>query len=343
MWMAAWLASALVSMTPAEASVLRWQAPAEVCPSQGQVSAQLESLLGSRTLALRARADVRRHDAGWRAQLRVTWNGRTDTRTLDAADCNALANAITLLVAVMGDPLAVADSIELPAVASSSLPSPPPSTETNSVVRTETAAPPPSGHSSLSAAAGTPPPAALDRGFSLQTAAWGDIGSLSRIAAGASLGIAWRRPRWRARIEALYLPPQRISSTEPEAGQGRIQVAALRGGACARLGSPTVEVPLCALAEAGAIAATRFGPAANLRAGNPWVAAGAGMGVHVRLSSRWALFSRLEAMVPLAPRQYRHAELLLYQTAPVTARAAFGVEFRWAGQFSAEPGKTPIE
>ncbi|MEM7154806.1 MAG: hypothetical protein AAF799_18295 [Myxococcota bacterium] len=338
--MAAPLAMALIALSPAQSPTLHWNAPSEACPSQARVSARLDSLLGSRTVALRARAQVVPHGTGWRGRLRITWDGQTDERVLDAADCEALANAITLLVAVMGDPIAVSHAVELPAVASTLVPPPP--------LEVQATATEPSGSADAEAVTHPAPnptrrPSRFDRGASLQVAAWGDLGSLSRLSFGPSLGLAWRRPRWRARLEALYLPPQRVPSTEPEAGRGRVQVVALRAGACVRLGVPAVEVPLCGLTEAGMLVATHFGPDADRRAGDPWVAAGAGTGFIVRFAPRWAVFSRLEAMIPLTPRQYRHGDLLLYQTAPVTARAALGIEFRWGGQFFAEPGKASNE
>lgn len=94
-----------------------WQAPNE-CPDSTSVKAHTERLLGQPLHAapnqrIVARARVRRNDAGnWELSLSLASNEQVADETLIAQQCDALADATALKVALAIDPLATARAIE---------------------------------------------------------------------------------------------------------------------------------------------------------------------------------------------------------------------------------------
>ena len=86
---------------------LSWDAPAGVCPDRATLLRRMNGLLGDRPLALAAQARV--HDRGapadrFRLTLRLRWNGGSLERDLAAEDCEVLAQAMVVLVAVLAAP-----------------------------------------------------------------------------------------------------------------------------------------------------------------------------------------------------------------------------------------------
>lgn len=95
---------------PAEHPTLRWDAPAE-CPSEAEVVARTEGLLGQpladyeRTLDVRAEVEHASTPAESRWRVRLVLGERV--RELEAGECETLADAVALIVAGTIDPTAL--------------------------------------------------------------------------------------------------------------------------------------------------------------------------------------------------------------------------------------------
>jgi hypothetical protein len=83
-----------------------WRAP-EGCPSASVVAEGIAHLLGGPARDLRVQATVER-GSHWLVTLETTSKTASGHRTIEAATCQGLANATTLIVALLIDPDAVA-------------------------------------------------------------------------------------------------------------------------------------------------------------------------------------------------------------------------------------------
>jgi len=87
---------------------LTWNAPEQLCPSPAQVARDALELVGpgeSRIRKAEATATVTQaEDGSWKVELVTEIDGHKGTRTLDARTCEELADATSLIVALMIDP-----------------------------------------------------------------------------------------------------------------------------------------------------------------------------------------------------------------------------------------------
>ena len=96
------LGAAHASAQPA-AVELTWQAPAG-CPTEAAVRAEARRALGAvprDAPALTAHARVTRQGTRYALQLETTFQGERGERTLEASDCRALAQSVTLVLGVL--------------------------------------------------------------------------------------------------------------------------------------------------------------------------------------------------------------------------------------------------
>jgi hypothetical protein len=111
--LAAWLAAGPGEPAPTGSVEFRWDAPTEHCPSEAEVLAQLERLLGGQVSAqgdrrLTAIARVRREtDGRWDLRLWTVTQEETSERSMSGSDCVVLAEAAALLAAMAIDPSAL--------------------------------------------------------------------------------------------------------------------------------------------------------------------------------------------------------------------------------------------
>lgn len=315
----------------AEPAPVRWQADDQACPSAAEVEARLRSLLGARTLELSAEVDVVRATPGWRAHLRMRWHGHLDEQTVEAPDCNTVADATMLMVAAMADPLTTSRATRVPTPEPLQFPpTPTPTDAPTDAPTTNPIAPPRTPTPST-------PPESRDRGPSVALGTLVDRGSVPGFAVGPTVALGWQTPSLGLKLEGLYLPPTSVASTAPYATSARVQLGAARLRTCVRLGGTRVELPLCALAEGGVVGASRFGEQADRSALDPWLALGPTAGIRVALGSRLALNARLETLIPLTRGQYGYDGDILHLTEPLVVRAALALEFHWAIQIGPQP------
>jgi len=91
---------------------LRWEAPIE-CPTGADVRAEVARLLGGvlpAELSLRAEGEATRSDDGWTMRLHTSMGGEEGERELAGERCEELGEAAALILALMIDPIAVAEN-----------------------------------------------------------------------------------------------------------------------------------------------------------------------------------------------------------------------------------------
>jgi len=102
-----------LAAAPARAQLeLRWDAPVE-CPTADDVRAEVTRLLGGSMppdLSLRADGEATRSDDGWTMHLRTSMGGEDGEREIAGERCEELGEAAALILALMIDPAAVAET-----------------------------------------------------------------------------------------------------------------------------------------------------------------------------------------------------------------------------------------
>jgi hypothetical protein len=275
----AWVvASTLVglSMQPAEPRgfALQWEAPDD-CPGAEDVTLAIGEVVGDdgalERTDVRAQARVEARDDGFVLALQIG-EGR---RELVGKSCEEVAATAAFLVAIAIDPRALGKPIPTivkqhepttPEVPPPSIVEPPPEPTTPAPTMVATPTP-------------TPAPAARTRAIAIagRVAAGIGLGPSPRTtgAFAASVGIAHRF--FRAELEGQYWIPRRLAwpNDRDIAVIAQLWTVGLRG--CGVLARGRLEIPLCALAQAGLIHAKGDGDLRSQRARVPWVGVGGGV------------------------------------------------------------------
>ncbi|MEX1362672.1 MAG: hypothetical protein AB1Z98_06065, partial [Nannocystaceae bacterium] len=196
---------------PTPPEPVRWEAPSG-CPGAQTLRRGIEQRLGRRLVADEVEVDARvsARAEGFTLELRTTVDGLTDTRTLEAAECEALADATALVVALAVDPVAVAEVLEAAravALEDEPIAAPPLLPATSSSDSTEEAeptAPPATPDSEL----GVGRDRGLEGGILRLTGGLG-LGAVPGPTGALSLagGLQWRRAR--LELEGSYWVPRR--------------------------------------------------------------------------------------------------------------------------------------
>ena len=250
----------------------------------------------------------------YQVDLTIEFDGDHDTRRLEGTDCEAVAQAAILLIAVRLDEVPEARQSAQPEFPDpASVPVPPASTHSEEVqpsgpkkrttVQTavqkdpqEPAVPP----------AGKPRrnKVPLNEGLTLAAAAGLSVGATPNPGIPLELGIGWAWPRLSVGVRGRYYIPRRIAVGERSA---RIQLGTVGPEACVRFPAAVIEIPLCAQASAGASRADDLGPQSHARVG-AWVEAGLESGVVAHLTRRWALVARIGAAGVIRGTRYVFAD-----------------------------------
>jgi hypothetical protein len=210
MWVDAWLRrglglSLMVQVTSASAAEVDWQAPAE-CPDVEELRFRVERTIGmplSHAARLRFVARAAPSSGGYRAHVVIEGaSGEARRRELTAPDCSALADLVTVTLALA---LGVADDEPLDAAAPAPAPpdtpltAPRPSVEAALLGRDRAA---------LAPASEAPDDARAWRpGLSLWVL--GDSGSLPRPGAGVALGVQLESSQLELRALGTWVFEQR--------------------------------------------------------------------------------------------------------------------------------------
>lgn len=271
-----------------------------------------------------------------RARVEIEFGGRTESRALEARDCDALLDAVALLVAVTLDPTEVPPAPEPPEPPEPEpAPEPPepepPEPEPEPAPDPERPAlepeppepaPPPS-----------PPPRPAPPSGSITLAAGllggGEIGAIPRGTGGIRPTLRLTVRRLTVELAGDYWVRRRHRVLDTgETITVELGVAALRIGGL--VGQGRVRVPIGGGLEAGSMRGAAFGLREARADRWPWLAGLAWASVLVRVGRRVDLTATLEGVVPLVRPTFTAtrddgAIVSLYTPSPVGARALAGV------------------
>ncbi len=308
---------------------LRWSAPAPECPDELELALRVRSLLGASPVQLDAVARVQQLPVppgaanGWRLDLDLRWAHRGDVRTLYADDCQALADAAVVLVAVLAAPLfaaqrlagardwTAADVIDVPADALAA----------TSSSAASTSMPEPALRGS---------PRSLDRGLPrrgpfMRIASALGYGALPRGDFGVTVAAGGLLPRLRLEAAATFLSLQGVSLPDGSGRGGTIGLAAVTARVCPRFLGPPVELSLCGALEAGVTSARSVGLTPPQRSMGPWLALGLGGALDWWFSPQVALHAGIEGTVAPVLTAYRLGDERLFTPQRLGVRAGLGL------------------
>jgi len=316
------LGAAMASGRPVQAAVpLRWEAPAG-CPEASQVQAWVDALVEP-SASGRARGEVVATAGRFRLTLEIMTPSGTIERDLEALQCEPLARAAAVVVAVAVDPIE--------AEARASVPQPPLLAVT-AAAPTAAARPSPAEprRSTISAAAPDPPAGSRRwRPRSLMLGAEGGAGA-GLLPGAHATAQAWAGLSWR-RLEAQAMAMHRFGRLVEQPSGGGASISATTAGVA--LGPVMHErrwsLRLLAALEAGAMVADGRGLRNPRTAVSPWLGVGLRPGVAWSPVAWLALRGEIGLTASiLRPRFTIAGGPLIHQTSLLEARIGLGLEFR---------------
>lgn len=333
---------------PAEAPpglALSWTAP-ESCPDEAALRARVVQMTGeeaARTASLSAHATARQEGPErWSLSLELVGPSGAGRRELSAPRCEELMEAAALVVAIAVDPQAALSSAAAPQ--EEVVPTPPPVSEAEGTGE--------DGHvdEDMSESAGAEAPAAAsveEPAAAPELTPTASPGRARRVQVGvrAAAGVSFARlaPRtgaavslmlsvggrgWRAELGGLYTPPV-TGGPSPEIG-GVFQAGAVVLRGCPSLRRGTIEVPLCAGLQVGAMEGRGRGSGlvTTTTARSPWLAVtlGAAMAWRPR-AGRVGVWLQADAIAALLrPTFVTAGGVTVHETARFGGQMLAGVE-----------------
>lgn len=296
-WLGRALVSAIIALAPrlAVAQVLEWEAP-EGCPQVDAVRARLAHALGRSDAALISVSSVRgivaAEASGYRLTLELVDAGQRSSRSLRSSDCDDLASAAALAIALAEHaattPGAGADAAAAPA--------------TEPADASVTA--PDSGHDR-----GTAADDAADAAAATPRARWSvgpsavlDVGALPEPALGLGLVGRVGLPALELDVHGTWLPSQQLGVGTGEAVELGLAAAGLR--ACLRRSLPALVLGGCVGTEAGLLSATGRGLEPERAVHDLWLAAGPAILARSAFAGPLQLEMIVEPLLPLARKRY---------------------------------------
>lgn len=328
------LATDASASSPTGGVEFRWDAPADACPSEAEVVAELERLLGGRVDEqgegrLAAIARVRRESDGrWDLRLWTVTDLETRERSMVGADCAVLAEAAALLAAMAIDPdvLTRGDASQAAieqAEHAQDAPEPEPEPEPEREPEPEPEPKPepePEPEPSRAFIVGL----AARAGFS--------IGDLPDIGPTVGLGLAvqWRHARVQIDGHYAFVRKARFEGDPDRGADLRQGVAVIRGCGVLRAERAKLEFPLCVGLEAGAMIGEGVGFVTVSEGRIPWVAVNAAPTLAWIPIPRLAVRLTVEPWVALLRRQFLVDDgTVLWRPWAAGFRAHGGLEVRF--------------
>jgi hypothetical protein len=327
---------------PTEGAVeFRWDAPAEQCPSEADVLAQLERLLGGpvaeqgeRRLAAIAR--VRREaDGRWDLRLWTVTAEATSQRSMSGEDCAVLAEAAALLAAMAIDPSVLArgeasqaavEQAEQAETVAGGEPAPEPIEQpepTPPEIEPEPPKPEPA-----------PEEPREPRRFVIAANTSGGIsfGDLPGVGPIVRLGFGLQWPHARFELEGHYAFVRRARFADDSDQGADLQqgFAIARGCGVLHVKKAKLEFPICGGLEAGALAGQGIGFTVVEDGRLPWIAVDLATGLAWAPIRRLAVSVRVEPFVALLRGRFTVDEAgELWRPLPLGIRAVAGLEVRF--------------
>lgn len=353
--LAAWGMLALLAGPPelqepadeAPVLALRWSAIAP-CPSRAQLLEQIADqglgpALGEWVpesddrARLVVRVDVVPRGAVWRADLELTDADGRSLRSFEASNCEALGEAVALIVAVTLDPVAVTQALARreaaaaePAPASAPAPAPARLPEREAEPEREREPEPAREDASASPTStidADPPewPASLQVGFSLHGgAAYGPTPRGYGLVGGR---VALLGPAWRLELGGRWITPRRGLDDTGLSARVDAWMVELRGCGVPRPGP--VELPICVGFEAGVVRGRGLEPILNpTEARLSWLAPTLSVGLRWAPVERFAFGPEFGLVVPLTRGVFAAGEVEVERLASIGVRGLLELELR---------------
>jgi hypothetical protein len=311
---------------------LTWEAPPG-CPQQPELLLDLDAMVaGSRQrgdVAFEGR--VERVDEAFNLELSTRWvDGREEQRRLSAASCNELTDAAVLLMAITLDPVATSKRVRAsgwsrqsePAVQAPTRREPPP--EPAPVPKAKPSPAPPEQKPAPPATRGDD-----EVRYGIRGSFVVDWGSLPKLAPGFGLDLSVEWKLLRAEVVGGYWFRQRATRQDLEKEGAWVEVGALGPRLCVSPVAGTVEFPVCAGVEFGAMRARGIGPALGTPEYTFWSAANGGPTLVWSVIPTLAITIGLDIVIPFTRTRVlasRRAEL--HRPEPVILRPGVGLEVR---------------
>jgi len=313
--------------TPRPAAVeLAWQGPPE-CPDQVAMLERIEALAqtdpaGEGTLEVDGQIEPTA--VGFRLRLRTAYGDASDERVLVDADCHALGDAAALVVAVSIDPAIE----ERPA----SYDSP---TQTQTPENWSPVAPPtlPEPSSAPKPRATEPEPIEIPRRIWRPESAFVGVapqlefGALPGLSGGPRVAAGARWSRASLAAYGFWGAPRRTDVVAGGAGLAQMGAGGVQG--CAVLDPGAVQIPLCGLAEGGALRVSSRGLDPRNVLSYPWLAFGARGGIERRWG-RVGLYSAVEALIPVVRTRILVGTTSAFDTWAASIRLLVGLQIFFA-------------
>ncbi len=328
---------------PAPGVVLEWSAPPR-CPSAVAVQERLTRALAASAAdprGLRALATITEGPDGTLALALALDrdDGPVGRRTLRASDCDALATAAVLIVALAVDPAVVIDETPID--------DPPPDDPSPDDPSPDDAPPldappldaPPLPREPSPPTLRAPSDPLRSPGPRVHVGVRVGAGVSPSVLAPASAVVSATASTWgrafRAELGASYWPPVESRPSGASAPGGRLQQWTVDARGCGLVRPGPLELPLCGGLDVGAVHGLGVGVASPQRATSLRLALTAGASLVWR-PARWRQrvgpWIGAEAAVALVRARFRATPAspgLVYHTPPVGGRVAAGVEVRF--------------
>jgi hypothetical protein len=286
---------------PTSSAEIYWQAPAE-CPDLNGVKRAVERLLGKRlddlqSSNVQAHGEVRRNEAGiWELHCTLSVSGVVEEETLAAKKCQALADAMTLQVALAIDPLAVVESGAPPAPPA--LPAPAPVAAPARVRPAQKAANRAAARIGLRAVGGA------------------GLGPLPGVTPGAGLYGSVQFPSFRIELGSqAYWGGVAQYAKLPAVG-AHLQAFSGAARACLTSSAAWLTVPVCGGLELGVLRGDGFGIASSETSARLWGALVLGPALRLRVAPNFAFWLEADARVTVLRPEFHVRNLDTLYTPP---------------------------
>jgi hypothetical protein len=306
--MVSWILAGMVALAPESAPW--WDAP-ETCPDVDAMTQRIDALVPDGERAPPRRVRIEEGETGFVATIEIDRDAGTETRTVEGESCEALADAVALVIAIGSSSPREPPREEPPIVEPAPAPTPiaPP--------RRATPAPTPSPRLRLAI-------------FGAAGITWRTVPAIGPTIAG---GLAILGRRWRTELAAIGTTPTREHLPAPhddvraEVASG---VAAIRGAYVPRVRS--IELPITGGVELGGASAISRGATNEQRRAGLLVALAAGAGLMWAPIPALALRIEVAGVLALArPRFAVHTpsgDAVAFEAPWLGLRAFAGIEGR---------------
>lgn len=314
---------------PLPPDLIEWSAPPE-CPDDAELERRVADAVERSDGSSMATAVVQRVEDRYVVDLVTEIDGEAQHKHLEATDCDGLADAVAVVVALTLDPApdapaaeggdaATQQSIDAAAVT----PEPPAVVDASSRRTRGVATPPPTDAA----------PERIGDRFELGLRIMGGYGSglAPRGGGVVSTALSIGRDVWSVELEGRLWTPRDIRSASGDFGAtmllGTVGVAG-----CLRPRTRVVEVPLCLGLEGGAARARGHDLLGAATVFYPWAAPLLRVGLRARIAAGVGFVAAVEAAVPIRrPVVAVGGSSPLWSTPAVSARVLVGLQFRTPG------------